>query len=269
MARQQGYYSLVQFCPDPARAEVANLGVLLFSPEHSFIDVQMSRSYQRVRTVFPQIEYDAGQLRSMLSWMKDRLDVERNRFHTKDDLCRFVGTRFNDVRLTDPRSIVVERPEEQLKALFAELVALPNREERVSANTFVARQLPFPEVANFFRRSDIARHTAFEQEFVVPVSGRKLDVPFVFTNGAVSMVKPEHIPTFGDAEKLFMDGLLLTSQSYPDEKRREFLVVAEVKSARLRDQVGQLSSEVGERGVRFYVDSAPLMAELEAKAVAH
>ena len=125
MSRQQGYYSLIQFCPDPARAEVVNLGVLLFSPEHQFLDVAMSNSVNRVKTVFPQLDYDNQQLKSMIGWIKGRLKAERCRFQSKNDLSHFVGTRFNDVRLTAPRSIVVEQPEQQLKALFEELVAVP------------------------------------------------------------------------------------------------------------------------------------------------
>ncbi len=268
MARHQGYYSLVQFCPDPARAEVANLGVLLFSPEHSFIDVQMSRGYQRVRTVFPQVEYDAAQLRSMLSWMKDRLDVERDRFQTKDDLCRFVGTRFNDVRLTAPRSIVVEQPEEQLKALFAELVALPNREERGSMATH-QQPLPFPEVSAFFHSANMSRFVEFDQDVKLPVFGQMLHIPYVFTNGSVSFVKPERINQFEIAKRRIAEGLLLAQHRSSDDKKQEFIVLAEVDKPKLRDQVGQLSGEVARLGVHFFVEPKPMMAMLQEKVAAH
>ena len=37
MNSKRGYYSLIQFCPEPSRAEAVNLGVLLFCPEAGFI----------------------------------------------------------------------------------------------------------------------------------------------------------------------------------------------------------------------------------------
>ena len=33
----RGYYSLIQFCPDTCRLEVANVGVVLYCPEVSFL----------------------------------------------------------------------------------------------------------------------------------------------------------------------------------------------------------------------------------------
>jgi len=37
-----GYYSLVQYCPDPSRVEAANVGAILFCPTLPYLDVRMS-----------------------------------------------------------------------------------------------------------------------------------------------------------------------------------------------------------------------------------
>jgi Protein of unknown function (DUF3037) len=53
--RAKGYYCIVQYTPDRARGEAANVGVLLFSPEHHFIDVELSSTEDRgsMREGFP------------------------------------------------------------------------------------------------------------------------------------------------------------------------------------------------------------------------
>ncbi len=47
MSTKRGYYSLIQFCPNPSRAEAVNLGVLLFCPEAGFIGARTSATNQR------------------------------------------------------------------------------------------------------------------------------------------------------------------------------------------------------------------------------
>ena len=42
MAAKRGYFSLVQFCPNPSRAEAVNLGVILFCPDAGFLEAKMS-----------------------------------------------------------------------------------------------------------------------------------------------------------------------------------------------------------------------------------
>lgn len=125
MKRDLGYYSLVQFCPDPGRAEVANIGILLFCPNQCYLGVKMAASHERIRTLFPWVPFDDQQLNAMKSWLRDRIAVEKDRLRALADVEHFAATRFNEVRLTAPRSLVVEMPKQQLDALFRELVETP------------------------------------------------------------------------------------------------------------------------------------------------
>ena len=53
MTAQKGYYSLIQFYPNPSRLEAVNVGVVLFSPDAQFIAARMGRSNDRpARPVF-------------------------------------------------------------------------------------------------------------------------------------------------------------------------------------------------------------------------
>ena len=48
----RGYYCIIQYAPNRERAEGANVGVLLYSPEHKFIDAMLSSSNDRVCCFF-------------------------------------------------------------------------------------------------------------------------------------------------------------------------------------------------------------------------
>ena len=42
MESAKGYYCLIQYCPDLARLEAANIGVILFCPERGFIRAKIA-----------------------------------------------------------------------------------------------------------------------------------------------------------------------------------------------------------------------------------
>jgi len=48
----KGYFSLVQYCPDVARQEAVNVGVVLLCPEQKFIGVKITPGNQRIRRFF-------------------------------------------------------------------------------------------------------------------------------------------------------------------------------------------------------------------------
>lgn len=56
MNSTKGYYSIVQYCPDPSRLEAVNIGLALFCPEISFLKVLFGR---RKTKVVPRDGYSA------------------------------------------------------------------------------------------------------------------------------------------------------------------------------------------------------------------
>jgi hypothetical protein len=44
-----GYYSLIQYCPDAAREEAANVGVVLFCPEVDYLEARTVSGNDRIR----------------------------------------------------------------------------------------------------------------------------------------------------------------------------------------------------------------------------
>ena len=66
----KGYFSLIQYCPDTARREAANVGVMLLCPEAGFLDIKMATTNHRVRRFFGEEADDylhLDQMKSALS----------------------------------------------------------------------------------------------------------------------------------------------------------------------------------------------------------
>ena len=126
MERVKGYYCIVQYTPDRARGEAANVGVLLFSPQQNFLDVQLSPSEDRVQRFFGgDWQLDLERIRAMKESLQKRLRVEAERFRTPEDLEHFVATRANEIVLTPSRPIAVADPRADLASLFRDLVERP------------------------------------------------------------------------------------------------------------------------------------------------
>lgn len=118
----RGYYSLIQFCADSSRLETVNVGVLLFCPEIQFLAARTAASNDRAAMLVGRGGLDEAALNSAKRAVERRLEVDREAFQTLEDLQRFVASRGNALKLTDPRPLKVFDPEKDLDALFAELV---------------------------------------------------------------------------------------------------------------------------------------------------
>lgn len=118
----RGYYSLIQYCPDLGRLEVANIGVLLFCPERQFLKAMTTQSNARIIQFFGQKGHDWVRIDAFKKGLEYRLTLENASIKSLEDLHRFIDQRANLLQITSPRSMKVTRPEEDLKALFEELV---------------------------------------------------------------------------------------------------------------------------------------------------
>lgn len=125
MNTTRGYYSLVQYCPDLARQEAANAGVVLFCPERGFFRAKLTDSLAHIRRFFGHAADTDGHIAGMLKALVSRIEIEQADFKSLEDLQQFVATRANKVILTPPKPVLVSEPEADLEALFRELVADP------------------------------------------------------------------------------------------------------------------------------------------------
>lgn len=226
----KGYFCLVQYCPDLARKEVANVGVLLFSPDHGFLEARLDTSNQRVRRFFGSHDIHAMHVRLMKQAFMERIHVEKAEFVGLEDLITFVQTRANRIVLTPPKAVRVTNPNEDLQALYATLVAEPSAHEEVG----VEEELPLRKrLDQALLAPDLASRIRTGIKIHVPLLKREVEIPYGFQNGRFNLIQPvafaqKKISKLRDAAcRYAVEGNTLYQHRDPDHGELQLVVVAD------------------------------------------
>ena len=205
----KGYYSLIQYCPDRSRQEVANIGLVVYVPEIKFLSAKLSRSNARMSHFFGRTSIDNQRVNFLKTSFENRLTIEKDRFTSFDDFEKFVNTRANELLLTTPRPIKIRDPQQDTNALFQELIG-----ER--ARVPKSRRL-FPHLDHTFR-DRLKDRMRFDLSVDVPFANRSIDIPYAFRNGVNNLILPQAFgPHAVDTSlRLAAEGELL--QKYPEAK---------------------------------------------------
>jgi hypothetical protein len=118
----KGHYSIVQYCPDLARRETVNIGVVLLVPQREFLQTRMVADNERVRHFFGTTGDDAKLLSEFKKSFSDRIEAEHGRVTTLETFQKFIDTRGNQIQLTEPAFVKVRDCQETLTQLFDQLV---------------------------------------------------------------------------------------------------------------------------------------------------
>lgn len=132
MSPVKGHYSIVQYCPDLARRETVNIGVVLLVPERAFLQTRMVADNQRVRHFFGITGNDAKFLSDFKKSFSARIEAEHGRVTTLETFQKFIDTRGNQIQLTEPAFVKVRECQETIDQLFEQLVggtAKPQKRE--------------------------------------------------------------------------------------------------------------------------------------------
>lgn len=228
MNATKGYFSLVQYCPDIARQEAANVGVVLFSPEHRFIRAKVIRNNHRIRRFFGEEADNYQHLNAMKDSLVHRLDVERGDFLSVEDFRAFVNTRANKVILTEPKAIKIVDPEMDLEALYKELVLDPFKPLAVQAELPLRKRMDLaflaPDVRPFMRTNIKVN---------VPALNEQLEIPYGYKNGRFNLIQPLTFTQQTEGRiknaacKTAMEGLSLFRHADPQLGELQLVVVAE------------------------------------------
>jgi len=263
MRAYRGYYGLIQYCPDPGRAEAANIGVIVFCPELQFIDARISDSNERIRRFFGRESFDPARVNAAKRAIKSRLGVSREHFRCLEDFERFAQGRANELLITRPRPMRVEDPDSDLDRLCKELVGVSVPREKTSAR--------IPELDELFRQPSLSGRVEFDKQVTVPVLERPLKVPYAYRNGTLNLVKPQSFSgaqsaAIGAAERTAIEGDLL--RRYPEEPdgQRCLIVIPTFETQALEQHLGaRIGKLFGLYGVRtvFRNQIEQLAAEVE------
>ena len=74
-----GYYCLIQYCPDRMKLEAANMGVLLYQPESSYLQARLAKSNDRIMRFFGDEAGDLKQIDAMKVMLLHRIKAESDR----------------------------------------------------------------------------------------------------------------------------------------------------------------------------------------------
>ena len=227
MNAKKGYYSLIQFCPDASRLEAVNVGVLLFCPEMHFIAARIAKSNQRATKLVGRTELDKASLNAAKRAIERRLQTDRQAFMQFEDLEKFVNSRGNVLKLTQPRPVKVFNPENDLNGLFGELVG----------GTAKAHPADLPEIPviskldSVFQDLERQGRARLNWNINIPVLGRPLHVPYAYRNGVWNLVKHYHFSTqegtaLRAAERLAIEGDLLFKNPTDENEQTKLVVVS-------------------------------------------
>lgn len=203
----KAYYSIVQYCPSPARAECANLGVVLFVPDRKLVLGRIERSNARAYSFFGSSKVDDVALDAAKRALAGRVRWANGRFENVDAFRRFAETRGNDLVLTEPRWVSSSDPDATIDGLFGELVGPDRRPSphRPSSLTHLEAQ---------FRGERFQGRVRYREPVIVPVVGRMIQADYLYRNGRHHVVIARQFPMdAGEAAQraamLAAEGLLL------------------------------------------------------------
>lgn len=117
----RGFYSLIQYCPDRARAEMVNVGLIILNEETQAIDVKLTKNYDRVCRLFNIDATDLEILKFEAISLVGQMIIRSNDLRTFDELTQFIRSRANDFHLTDLRSVRLSE-DVTFESMFARLV---------------------------------------------------------------------------------------------------------------------------------------------------
>jgi hypothetical protein len=229
MSPTAAYFSLIQYCPDPARAEAVNVGVTLFAPALGCI-ARVANSSDRIRAVFGRRAIDADRIKSDKYAIAQRLESEGSLLPDLASFAQFVGSFANELRVTPPRPIrLAGRPDELLERLFVRLVSEPRP----------AREAPalLPEMEQLLRKPLMADRIDVNVKVLVPDMGKQLDVPYAYQNGVYNLIKPHRFSADPGravhmAVTLAAEGNLIYQEERPTQRQ---LVVVPILRASASD----------------------------------
>jgi len=252
MNPKRGYYSLIQFCPDPSRLETVNVGVVLFCPEEGFLDAITSSDNRRAEKLVGRGNLEKAALNAAKFSLERRLEVDRDSFQSLEDLRKFIDSRGNWLTLTDSRPIKVFDAKAELENLFNELVGgVSLRMKRAQT-----KQL-FPALNETFEKLHNEGRAQLNIKVRIPIMDRLINVPYAYQNGALNLVKPHHFShnessSVDAAMRLAVEGDLLQRHGSDIASNAQLVVVAsfdETNSTALRGRISDLFNEYSVKNI--------------------
>ena len=224
----KGYYSIVQFCPDLARRETVNIGVVLFVPEKGFFEPRMVADNERVKHFFGTSGDDAKRLNEFKRSFAARIEAEGTRITSLESLQKFIDTRGNQLQLTEPSFVKVRDCRETIDRLFEQLVGGKHRTGK--------RQSFKDALQSRFDSAGISDRICNDFPISIPILNQETKIPFGFQNGDFHLLQPVRFESakdesnFGLACKYSTEGRIFQEHPDPEYGQLQFNVIGRFPS---------------------------------------
>jgi hypothetical protein len=263
MNQRKGYYSLIQFCPDPSRLEGVNIGVLVYSPEDGALKFRITQKNQRIRKFFGQQNWDF--LNRAREAMQARLHTEK--FETVSELENYISRRANVVQLTSLRALKISDIDRDVETLFQRLVGLEAVERKPRISTFLSHMLVEAGVEGLVQKSISIEIPAFKQP---------IRVPYGYQNGRFNLIAPVQFDADAEdilskAGKRAIEGQLLYQNPDPNFGDLRLVVIAkfpEHGEASSRELVQKIFKE-HDVSLHTFENIDPLFEDIRTSARLH
>lgn len=182
MSPSKGYYSIVQYCPDLARREAVNIGVVLLVPDRSFLESRLVAGNERAKRVFGIKGTEAKMISEFKRSFSERIVTEQGRIGSLESFQKFIETRGNNILLTPPAFIKVRECQATIDQLFEELVGGKTKTPKPTALT-KSLQARFDE-------EGLEPIIHRDVRLPVPILDRETKIPFGYQNGVFHLLQP-------------------------------------------------------------------------------
>ncbi len=183
----KGWYSLVQYCPDPSQSEFANVGVVLIVPERGLVLPKFASHNDRPRRYFHVASDALTALNNAKHFLQNRINREAAKLVNFEHFEQFRQTRGNDLILSSPRNVRVEDPFETLTELFDELVGGRAIGDMIHRERGLSALVP---LRNVFERDVFDGIVKVPTQPVpVPYTHAKFRADFEYKNGQTNLLK--------------------------------------------------------------------------------
>ena len=263
-----GYYSLIQYCPDRARLEAANIGVLLFCPERKYLRARLAPTNKRIDRFFGAEAGDLKQINAMKGLLTHRLEAEAQIIPDVAGLKHFAALLANEIIITEPRALLVEEPEVELAQLYEDMVGRFIRKEPAQERVLLHKlrdSLETPRLKLLLQR---------DLEIQVPVVGSLMKVPYAWQNGRLNLIEAHEFNQHREQD-IIRDVLTKAAQGHliyqhpdPEAGERQLVVVASFgrEAEAHRNRVAEV---LADHNVMFVPDSALMELEENIAQTAH
>jgi hypothetical protein len=263
VSQNRGYYSLVQFCPDPSRLEGVNIGVVLYSPGERRLQVRITRNNQRIRKFFGNQDWN------LVNRAKTSIEnqLRSQQFLTVEELESYISKRANIIQISPPRPMAITDLETDIAELHDRLVGCDPVERKRRINGSLTKKLFEAGVVNLVQKSVSVEISDFK---------KSIRAPYAYQNGRFNLISPVQFDP--DSEAIFaktgksaIEGQLLYNKPDPMFGEMRLVVVANFDE-QIEDSTRQVVKRIlDEHRVTLYSfeNLAPLVDDIKRSAASH